>query len=279
MSSVEDSSHHRHPQQYSVTALHDYPDDPFELSFKKGDILDIIDQQGKWWWAMKADGTVGIAPSNYLRNDRNRFTATVLKDYIANGDDRHEISLSEGEVLEILSPQGKWWQVKKADGSVGFAPSCHLGDEPGMLLLTDNLTRFYTEIADAENRKSFSGEINGILNAFLFWQMQRADESAGRTSSHCLHISSYQSAIGIAVGAEKDLAEKPLNYKYKAKARYAYTANPSDPNEISFRKGEVVEISHKRGRWWLARKTDGSTGIAPSSFLEIISWPLYEQPW
>ncbi|KAJ7938192.1 hypothetical protein B0H13DRAFT_2571828 [Mycena leptocephala] len=238
----------RPTQQYTATALYDYiadPEDPFELSFNKGDILDIIDPQYKWWWVMKEDGSVGMAPSNYLRNGRKKFAVTAQNDYTANEDDRNEISFSKGEVLEILDQQGKWWQVRKADGSTGFAPSSHLCNEP--------------DAAKAKDRKSFSAEINGILGASLWWQLQRADESTG-------------------LGAQKDLAEEPLHYKYKAKARFTYHGNPSDPNELSFRKGEVLEIAHKRGRWWLARKGDGSTGIAPSTFLEIIEWPLYERP-
>ncbi|KAF7318676.1 hypothetical protein HMN09_00379300 [Mycena chlorophos] len=50
-------------------ALHAYngsPDDPEELSFLKGEILEIEDQQGKWWQAKKADGSFGIIPSNYV---------------------------------------------------------------------------------------------------------------------------------------------------------------------------------------------------------------------
>ena len=34
-------------------------DDPNEISFSKGEVLDIIDKNGKWWQAKKADGTVG----------------------------------------------------------------------------------------------------------------------------------------------------------------------------------------------------------------------------
>jgi SHO1 osmosensor len=70
-------------------------------------------------------------------------------------------------------------------------------------------------------------------------------------------------------------------YPYRAKALYACacqislalafslltrknvppdTASPDDPNEISFAKGELLDIIDKNGKWWQARKEDGTLG-------------------
>ena len=47
----------------------------------------------------------------------------------------------------------------------------------------------------------------------------------------------------------------------------ADTASPDDPNEISFAKGEVLEILDKNGKWWQARKQDGTVGSEYRSML------------
>jgi len=63
---------------------------------------------------------------------------------------------------------------------------------------------------------------------------------------------------------------QPDAYLYKAKALYAYTASSEDPTEISFAKGEILDVVDKQGKWWHSRRADGATGIAPSNYLQII---------
>jgi SHO1 osmosensor len=40
----------------------------------------------------------------------------------------------------------------------------------------------------------------------------------------------------------------------------ADAANPDDPNEISFSKGEILDLIKISGKWWQARKEDGTSG-------------------
>lgn len=56
-------------------------------------------------------------------------------------------------------------------------------------------------------------------------------------------------------------------YVYKARALYAYTASSDDPMEISFAKDDIVYILNNVGKWWQARKEDGTVGCkSPRSF-------------
>ncbi|KAL0091073.1 hypothetical protein J3Q64DRAFT_1827655 [Phycomyces blakesleeanus] len=55
------------PVEYDipVVAIHKCKD-PDELSFEKGEKLNIHEQEGNWWKAQKADGSLGMVPSNYV---------------------------------------------------------------------------------------------------------------------------------------------------------------------------------------------------------------------
>ncbi|KAG8880469.1 Transmembrane osmosensor [Tulasnella sp. 331] len=83
--------------------------------------------------------------------------------------------------------------------------------------------------------------------------------------------------MSVVSGGDPDTSGQALTsgaedtgYAYRARALYAYSASPDDPNEVSFAKGEILDIVDNAGKWWQAKKADGTTGIAPSNYLQII---------
>jgi len=78
----------------------------------------------------KADGSTGIVPSNFVRRSNRkrdiRFQAKALYGYQAAPGQPEEVSLTKGEILDVLDDSGDWWEVRKACGSEGQAPSNHL---------------------------------------------------------------------------------------------------------------------------------------------------------
>ncbi|TPX65750.1 hypothetical protein SpCBS45565_g04988 [Spizellomyces sp. 'palustris'] len=56
----------------------------------------------------------------------------------------------------------------------------------------------------------------------------------------------------------------------KANALFPYEANPEDPTEVSFAKGDLLEVLSNQGKWWQVRTPTGAVGIAPSNYLQII---------
>jgi SHO1 osmosensor len=72
-----------------------------------------------------------------------------------------------------------------------------------------------------------------------------------------------------ADGAGTVQVDKEVEYKHKGTALYAYSASPDDPNELSFAKGEQLEFVDVSGKWWQARKQDGSIGIVPSNYIKL----------
>ncbi|KAI8993433.1 hypothetical protein BDB01DRAFT_902960 [Pilobolus umbonatus] len=62
------------------------------------------------------------------------------------------------------------------------------------------------------------------------------------------------------------MRESIVEYKIKVQALHEYEGCAQDPNELSFEKGEIMDIIDNKGNWWQARKHNGSIGIIPSNY-------------
>ncbi|KAI8581419.1 hypothetical protein K450DRAFT_279191 [Umbelopsis ramanniana AG] len=81
------------------------------------------------------------------------------------------------------------------------------------------------------------------------------------------HTSYVSNSNQSAPDGENTVVVSPnAEYPLDVVALHSYDANPDDPNELSFTKGDVLQVHDKRGNWWQARKADGSVGIVPSNY-------------
>ncbi|WVR04097.1 hypothetical protein IAU60_001096 [Kwoniella sp. DSM 27419] len=87
-----------------------------------------------------------------------------------------------------------------------------------------------------------------------------AQESTPQKATATRHDYDHDNSLG---------GDEP-QYKHRAKAMYAYSASPDDPNEVSFAKGEILEVLDNTGKWFQVRTPSGQTGIAPSNYLTLL---------
>ncbi|KAJ7938193.1 hypothetical protein B0H13DRAFT_1135852 [Mycena leptocephala] len=188
------------------------------------------------------------------------FKVKALKAFTADPDDPDEISFIQGEILDILDKQGKWWLIQNEEGSVGIASSDYFSVFDGGDLQTETRRSSAGEpvypYSTAENGKSFSEEeiFDVVEEQIQWWQ---ATKPSGSTSG----LSSNYSIVSWS---------EPQTFQHKAQALYNYTADRNDPREISFCQGEILDIGDKRADWWQARNTKGLVGIAPSNYLQLL---------
>ena len=146
----------------------------------------------------------------------------------------------------------------------------------------------------------YEGDVNELIPSFSVKQESKdsqpplspsmtvvdVGESAPPTAFHS-EFTQHQLAPAMNIKTlDRDLLEKrqsvlvdrersTANYSHRAEALYSYSADPEDPSELSFSKGDVLQILDTSGKWWQAKRDhpDGtfSIGIAPSNYLKLIS--------
>ncbi|KAJ7601252.1 SH3 domain-containing protein [Mycena floridula] len=125
MSTFNDSKASGTPPHQFCLALHDYDEplgDPSHLSFRHGDIMEILEKFETGWWSVERNvGERGLIPPALVTTD---FTSPspyrALHDF--ESDDPKELSFKKHDIIYKLDQSADWW-LGQLDGKKGLVPS------------------------------------------------------------------------------------------------------------------------------------------------------------
>ncbi|CAK9815717.1 ITSN1 [Anthophora quadrimaculata] len=105
------------PCDIQATAVYQYhPTTEQHLSFEKGDIIKVIEQQGDWWYGTSSADVNGWFPKSYVKEIAVNQAAVVdgLNEYYValypyTSAEAGDLTFNQGEVILVTKKEGDWW--------------------------------------------------------------------------------------------------------------------------------------------------------------------------
>jgi uncharacterized protein YgiM (DUF1202 family) len=280
-----------------------------QLSFVKGEELTLIERKNaNWFEVVDAKGIRGLVPSNYVEEFDPDAVYDVMYRAIADFTGSGlKVSLKQGEEVQLIRRKSTdWFEVKKANGQRGLAPSNYLEEfvpVPKMfkaiaeyrgsgqklpLRVGDKMTLIKRVTADWYEVEKQNGERGLVPSNYI----EEFDAESTASEEHVRAIADYVGRGGqvsfsrgeIMVllkklssdwyNVKKNTGEKglaPSSYLEECVVVYCAIADYFGPaGQVSLSKGEEVNlISRKNNDWCEVKRSNGFIGLAPLSYLQL----------
>ena len=223
----------------------------------------------------------------------------VRYDYEAK--DSEELNISKNETLTVLDSSGLWWKVMNDRGQTGLIPSNYLwgageGPNPAASLpypsagcLRTNLkaeepAHMYHQ-PDLMMNRSNGPSLNIAARAKYRYQGKREDELSLEKGNEVIVMEKeadgwWKGRCGTKIGwfpfnyvEEVGVGEPVRDKKFVCGVIALYSFNSGNPEELTFQKGDLLDIIDQPEDdpdWWEARKANGSTGLIPRNYVEVV---------
>lgn len=227
-------------------ALYDYQArDPEELSIRKNENLVVVDSSGSWWKVQNDGGKAGLVPSNYVKK------------------------VSEQAALQQAPPAASQQPGGGRTNLSNREEPGHMYHQPDLMMprngpasLNIRAVAKYKYLATREDELGLEKGDEVIVmekEADGWWR--------GRNGARIGWFPfNYVEEVGESV---EDQREKAFICGVVA----LYSFNSGNPEELAFQKGDLLDIIDQPSDdpdWWEARKADGSTGLVPRNYVEVV---------
>ena len=222
----------------NAIAIYDYTaTQTEELSIKKDEKLTILDDSKTWWQVENSRHESGYVPSNYVKRAKKEGFLGKLKRPKEKDNPENGTITQPGE---YFVPQDVLSGLETVVAKFSFQPQ---HDDELALKKGDKI-------------KVLEKQGDG-------WWKGRVGKNEGWFPSNYIQVEEENSQPA------KPAVKKPIIHKVKT----LYNFDPKNPEELNFKKDEILDIIDKPDddpEWWLARKQDGTSGLVPRNYIVIV---------
>ncbi|XP_011806366.1 PREDICTED: intersectin-2 isoform X3 [Colobus angolensis palliatus] len=240
------------------------------LNFSKHDIITVLEQQENWWFG-EVHGGRGWFPKSYVkiipgsevkREEPEALYAAINKkptsaaysvgeEYIAlypySSVEPGDLTFTEGEEILVTQKDGEWWT-----GSIG--------DRSGI---------FPSNYVKPKDQESFgSASKSGALN-----KKPEIAQARGKKRQKGWFPANHVKLLG----PSSERATPAFHPVCQVIAMYDYAANNED--ELSFSKGQLINVMNKDDPDWWQGDINGVTGLFPSNYVKMTTDSDPSQQW
>ena len=239
------------PQRRCI-ALYDYTaQDDEELTIEKNQKLTVLNSDGPWWLVTNDRGKQGLVPCNYVKElpaGSGAMQSSVIRhvpeEPLGMYQQTDLVMPSNGPALNIRAV-AKYRYVSTREDELGLEK----GDEIVVL------------------EKEADGWWRGRSGSRIGWfPFNYVEEIKGETFAASSSASPSQMQVPSVAPTKKDK-------QFICGVVALYSFNSGNQEELAFQKGDLMDIIDQPSDdpdWWEARKPDGTTGLIPRNYVEVV---------
>ncbi|XP_069549849.1 intersectin-2b isoform X1 [Brachyistius frenatus] len=257
------------------------------LNFNKDDVIQVLEQQENWWLG-ELNGERGWFPKTYVTllgeeeaSDMKSSPPDVsdssdslqLEEYVAlytyESPEPGDLTFKEGDVILVSKREGEWWNGSIGDRT-GVFPSNYI--KPKETDTSSISVKKKPEIAQVMRAHSSTGPEqlnleNGQLILILsknvsgWWlgELQARGKKRQKGWFPATHVKVLGSTSGKSTPAPQPVCQVIAIYDYAA----------ANKDEMSFTKGQLINVLDKNNPDWWKGEMSGVTGLFPTNYVKM----------